>query len=330
MKNKKEKFMIALIVIGIVVILAGVVIPRFIELPLASIICYIVGSILVLAGLIWYFVDYYKVKDYSAPNSTDYESYLNNEKNTQDYQTTDIASAENEQSKFATDDQAIGSMSDSQSVKSMTLEEYEASQKSNGGNQSTNDTEPSLTNTVFNQMGFDDFDDYKKSTKTNMKIFTPLQKVEWVLVMTFIITGFGSILLGKFMFEDTNLGFGLIIYGLVAFLGSVLFEIFRTVISRKIIFTRLKKGASAYADKCNLVEGVVLSCSLHSSVSSNVKKFNGNNIYNIAVKINNYNASVNGKKDMVVMQSLNRYKEGTPVRFYQDKVKPKKCYLIEN
>lgn len=328
MKNKKEKLMIALIVIGIVVILAGVVIPRFVELPLASIICYIVGSILVLAGLIWYFVDYYKVKDYSAPNSTDYESYLNNEKNTQDYQATDVATTENEQSKFATDDQATGSMSDSESVKSMTLEEYEASQKSTGGNQSTFDTTTTPTDSVLNQMGFDDFDDYKKSTKANMKMFTPLQKVEWVLVLTFIITGFGSILLGKFLFEDTDLGIGLIIYGFVAFTASIFFELFKTIIQRKIIFARLKKGASAYADKCNLVEGVVENIGMHSNVTSNVGK-GGKIIYSVAVRINNYNASVNGKKDTVIMQTLTKYKVGTTVKFYQDKVKPKKCYLIE-
>lgn len=330
MNSKKEKFIIALIVLGAAVMAIGAVVVQFVQMPIISIVGYIAGGVLIAAGVVWYFVDYYKVKKYDIPeasssiensfnehaasNNTSYDSFVNMNEVNKTYNGEPAQST-----------QPYSTMS---STNVSTTTTSTTTHTGGFGDNPLGDISGQV-DSAFNQLGFDNFDDYKKLSKGNMKMTTPMQIVEMVLFLLLIISGIASLFLGATIMSESEFSSVLIIYGFAAFGGGVIFEILKSIIQRRIIFSSLK-NVEKYAADSNLVEGVVLQTGMHSSVTSNAKKNNSKNVvYKIQVKINNYNAEINGPKDTVIMYCLKKYPAGTPVKFYQNKVKFKKCYLIE-
>ena len=63
-KKKKENWAVALIIIGMFAMLVCAIVAMMMDNKIVSIAGYVVGGILILTGLILYFVNYYKPEEF--------------------------------------------------------------------------------------------------------------------------------------------------------------------------------------------------------------------------------------------------------------------------
>ena len=89
-KKKKENWAVALIIIGMFAMLVCAIVAMMMDNKIVSIAGYVVGGILILTGLILYFVNYYKPEEFDRIETREIESE-NDMYNTQKHVNADMS-----------------------------------------------------------------------------------------------------------------------------------------------------------------------------------------------------------------------------------------------
>ena len=320
MKSSKiEKLSIILTVLGIFAIIIVSQLKRFFDLGFIPIIVYVVGGLLILGGLICYFKNYYKSKNYETKDiepEKDYSEMM--QEVSKDYDATSTS-------------ETIGS-TDINSEKTQTPFDdfYE---ESDDERQNFDETEPTPEE-ILEELNTEDLN-INTDIKKDLKLSTPWEKIGLCLLLFFTLGSIAILLLSMFFVRDSFIKEILIWYGFISFGATIIISIITVIIQRRIFISYLKIDKTKLFAECKLCEGKVLGSKLYSHSANSVAKgaYSNRHFYKVVVEKTSDSEEIDlTKKDVriVRMIAVHSYAEGTMVKFYQRRDKPKKCYIVED
>ena len=326
-KKKKENWAVALIIIGMFAMLVCAIVAMMMDNKIVSIVGYVVGGILILTGLIFYFVNYYKPEEFDRIETREIESE-NDMYNTQKHVNADMSAPSYKgtggEIVFEDEEENVFQESISES-------NFDNTEKINSEDDFYSEESVGRTEDDVNSV---DLFEVNKNYKQNYKTSSFGEKLMMYVILWFTVGSMAILFLTFFFVRNHTLYWILITYGMSTFAGTIIICILSAIIQRQRFLNYLRRDNSDLYAKCDIAEGTVINCKLYSHATNSIKKgpYSNRHINKIVVEVtkSSFNNSSSKPLNVVRMLTLHEYNVGAKVKFYQKLDNPKKCYIIED